>query len=216
MRIESSLIGIVASMLILVLTACEKPKLGCMNPDFQNYDSDATEDNGCCCNRVEYNGHGSSVYSERSQDYPNVPDSVIAQIGVTPFARAFVTIRRDNFRFDGPCGCYYLGWISGYSYPREVCTTDLFVTVVFRNYGHEYWSLIADMNFAGVPMIRLGYNVAYEVPGGEAVSLSFSDTLTAIVPDYTSAVLSKVLTVPCPDVPVDGNVVVEISDMEFL
>lgn len=101
MRYQYILIGIT---LVLLATGCEKPREGCMDPEYPNYDSKATESDNCCCRVVRYSQDGRILGFNTDVDRPD-----------ETLLYGSIRLSRKDVFFEGPCGCIYE--------PREVCET---------------------------------------------------------------------------------------------
>lgn len=120
------------SLLLIPASACRRDRMGCMDITSANYNSEATEDNGCCCT-VSYGplDNTSGYISAPQLSFPNAPDTLS-----TNFMVGFTaTLRRRDWTAKGPCGCLnndpvYGPQIDGYNNdtnhgPRAQCITDI-------------------------------------------------------------------------------------------
>ena len=191
-------------LFLLCGSSCRKPVVGCMDPAYDNYNEEANEDDGCCCNVAPGEGDSARVTSLFTHAFANEPDSAIDMPVIYLQSSCF----RRRIIAQGPCGCLqntpsgpYPGYYDpadGVYGPREFCYTSLGWwcrlgiaqedTISWSQFDYaqvdiEDWSALASANGFNPfnPILQLSYAVSFRSEYGDTLSLAFVDTIQGTV-----------------------------------
>lgn len=179
MQLKKSLLIGFLSVLSGAFTSCEKPKAGCIDPSFENFDPEATIDNGCCCN-------GERTPSEVSEfvefPYTNISEDVLGNFEL-PKLQIFYSFQREKYSLTGPCGCQFAidnrVPPEGTFFPREMCRDAARISVGF-GISSGYPQDLQDAIFAqysSTPRVRVTFEIHFMNSEGDSLILP----ITAIV-----------------------------------
>lgn len=192
-------------------TSCQKVIVGCMDPNYSNYDPDANENDGCCCTIVRGNQDGVLLEKVLVLPFPLISDT----IEFDPMLSLQATIERMDQTAEGPCGCLrYKGpWDSSNYYdglynspyqsydtdpgaygPRSICYTYISWLAITTPSPLDtaIWNLVAaenEIDSTRHPLL-VSYAVRFSSTGLNDFAQNYTDTLYAAMHPNTNGGLA--------------------------